>query len=39
LVALACNTAVIETSTGAHQTYFRNSSDITGVVLPWELEE
>jgi hypothetical protein len=39
LVALARSTAVIETSTGARQTYNRSSAEVTGVVLAWELDE
>jgi hypothetical protein len=39
LVALTHNTAVIETPTGARQTYHRRSAETTDVVLAWELEE
>jgi hypothetical protein len=38
LVALARSTAVIETSTGARQTYNRSSAEVTGAVLAWELD-
>jgi hypothetical protein len=39
LVALTCNTAVLETPTGARQTYCRLSAETTDVVLPWELDQ
>jgi hypothetical protein len=38
LVALARSTAVIETSTGARQTYNRSSAQVTSAVLAWELD-
>jgi hypothetical protein len=39
LVALTRDTAVIETRTGAHQTYYRRSEEVTDMVVAWELEE
>jgi hypothetical protein len=38
LIALTRGIAVIETSTGARQTYNRSSAEVTDAVLAWELE-